>query len=495
VYVEKSTGVYIGSSIKASADLTANNTLLNALEHPDVRVRSRAKAVGINPPHARFGSWEATLEDEENFVYSYNMKQYDLDWVGILTFPKAAVMEQVTNKIASNLVIGILSVAGLNIVLILAVMSGVFWKLRALTLKKEQADIERIQTSVDGNKGFSYPMVTLRADRFFLLGRLRYHEELRDACMLTFFDDPTIISSVKIALLSHQWLGWTQADPENYQYPAMVAAVRQLLDQEGLEPTQLYLWVDTFSIPQANGIGAIQNAIDSLTMYASLSTYLVVVAPPAAHSNTEEPCNLDSYMKRCWCRAEQASHILVNGTSSYYIMDTQDGKLRVGGGEGIDAMSEMDTQCLFIFEGNLTCCQRKHPGGIRCDRERLVDAMLGLLHKLTQEVEGLTVDSEKYKLYRFIVDQQQRLFPAEIKMETEDGKIVTKELFGGLLNKMSHMSSRGSLTSRPSKISVIRAAETATTKDKQIVRQEIVSLKNRIMELELRLIGGKVHEV
>jgi len=187
VYVEKSTGVYIGSSIKASADLTANNTLLNALEHPDVRVRSRAKAVGINPPHARFGSWEATLEDEENFVYSYNMKQYDLDWVGILTFPKAAVMEQVTNKIASNLVIGILSVAGLNIVLILAVMSGVFWKLRALTLKKEQADIERIQTSVDGNKGFSYPMVTLRADRFFLLGRLRYHEELRDACMLTFF--------------------------------------------------------------------------------------------------------------------------------------------------------------------------------------------------------------------------------------------------------------------------------------------------------------------
>jgi len=217
VYVERQTGIYIGSSISGAADLTpGNHKTVLARNHPNKLVRARAAAVEVCPGSAKLGMWEVTMEGQETVLYAYNFKQNDLDWVGILTFPKSAIMEQVMNKAASNLLIGVFSVGGMNIMLIVGVLSKLMQKLRILLVAKHQADADRIRAATGDQNTLKYPLVTLRADRFFVLGRLRYHEELRDACMLTYFDDITTLASKTIAFLSHQWLGWEEQTLRTY---------------------------------------------------------------------------------------------------------------------------------------------------------------------------------------------------------------------------------------------------------------------------------------
>lgn len=329
-----------------------------------------------------------------------------------------------------------LTVAGVNLVLMLPA-SRLLQKQQRLQRWKREADTERVMKAVSSESKMNYPMVAVRADRFMRLGRLRYHEEMRDAGLLTFFDTPEDASKQFIALYSHQWLGWSSADDEGVQYAAMLHATEELMSKEDLSATELYLWVDTMSIPQANGIGAIQNAIDTLAMYSALSSALVVIAPTALHKDTGEICDLSTYMKRCWCRTEQACHILSQGTGRYYILDGDHLKLQAD-------LTDTDMDALFVFEGELTCCRRRHPGGTICDRERLVDTMLPLFHgMLVGNIgEELPEHAKLQKIHELVFTHSSRIFPQKIKVENENGT-TTRELFGDLIQRLTKMTKSG----------------------------------------------------
>ena len=118
---------------------------------------------------------------------------------------------------------------------------------------------------------------------------------------------------------SHQWLGWSEPDPERLHIAAMQQAVRNvhLYSRKETPLEKIRVWVDYVSIPQKNR--SVQKlAIASLPTFASCCDYFVVVAPDATHQNTGCACNSQSYRLRAWCRAEIMSCWARNGTKDMY---------------------------------------------------------------------------------------------------------------------------------------------------------------------------------
>ena len=50
----------------------------------------------------------------------------------------------------------------------------------------------------------------------------------------------------------HQWTAWAEPDPDVLQYPVMAAALRHVVRTSGWKLDDVVVWVDLFSIPQAN---------------------------------------------------------------------------------------------------------------------------------------------------------------------------------------------------------------------------------------------------
>merc|ERR1719433_895506 len=154
----------------------------------------------------------------------------------------------------------------------------------------------------------------------------------------------------------------------------MLMSVETLQLQQGWEETNIYLWIDFSSIPQRHRPTQAL-AINSLTVYASNVSAFVVVAPEVQHQQLCEICNKASYQERAWCRAEQLAHLLAVGSRNMYL--AEDGELTP-----LSDIDEWLTQSVYVFQGNLTCCRRKHEGMDKCDKELLVTPMLGLWAQL-----------------------------------------------------------------------------------------------------------------
>ena len=89
--------------------------------------------------------------------------------------------------------------------------------------------------------------------------------------------------------ISHQWLGFQTPDPEGLHYKCICAAAHELCERHDIMATELYLWIDYLSIPQRNA--QMQKlSISTLPVYASISTFFIVVAPLAS---TEEKGQVD----------------------------------------------------------------------------------------------------------------------------------------------------------------------------------------------------------
>merc|ERR1719433_1951218 len=158
----------------------------------------------------------------------------------------------------------------------------------------------------------------------------------------------------------------------------MLMSVETLQLQQGWEETNIYLWIDFSSIPQRHRPTQAL-AINSLTVYASNVSAFVVVAPEVQHQQLCEICNKASYQERAWCRAEQLAHLLAVGSRNMYL--AEDGELTP-----LSDIDEWLTQSIYVFQGNLTCCRRKHEGMDKCDKEFLVIPMLGLWAQLNQRL-------------------------------------------------------------------------------------------------------------
>ena len=116
---------------------------------------------------------------------------------------------------------------------------------------------------------------------------------------------------------------------------------------------------------------------------------------------------------------EQISYFCKNGTKGMWLAKTADGKLQ-------QITTEWVTQGIQVFQGDFTCCNRKHEGMACCDKEKLVAPILGLLGAA---YELRTVHPEIYSLL-----DQPNMFPEMFTLEkkTESGKVVkqVKPLFG-----------------------------------------------------------------
>ena len=69
---------------------------------------------------------------------------------------------------------------------------------------------------------------------------------------------------------SHQWLGWSEPDPERIHVKAMQQAVRAVCTDTDTPLEKIRVWVDYVSIPQKN-LRERALAIASLPTFASVS--------------------------------------------------------------------------------------------------------------------------------------------------------------------------------------------------------------------------------
>lgn len=155
---------------------------------------------------------------------------------------------------------------------------------------------------------------------------------VNNVCLFSFYkklpSDAFISQGKKVVFFSHQWTAFNHPDPNNHQYNCMVEALHELARRNGWNDNlhDVYVWVDYSCIPQANA--SVQNlAIRSLAVYASSATYFVVVAPDTKHSDLDDTCDLSTYQRRMWCRAEQVCHSMRNGVENMFLAKGKPGAL------------------------------------------------------------------------------------------------------------------------------------------------------------------------
>jgi hypothetical protein len=307
--------------------------------------------------------------------------------------------------------------------------------------KREESHRRRLRTrvlsAISESDSLRHPMVLCKASNFIEMGSLRSYESLRDSGKLVVLDTMEKVvafeRSSAIVFFSHQWLGWGQPDPDNVHHTAMVNAIVQLQttmrNPVGAGPLQLedmYIWVDYCSISQEHR-GMQMLAISSLPVYSSVAHAFVVIAPTTTHKHNEEVCDLCSYDSRGWCRVETLSKVCASGIDNMYVMDGVDSNLMP---VTIDMFKE--NLSLRVFEGSFSCCAMGHKNQAYCDKEQLVQSILGLYFKTL----SMTDNSTRKVVLEHIQDSKDRFFPAFFKFSLPDGREEERELFGDLVSTM-----------------------------------------------------------
>mmetsp|Transcript_43568 Transcript_43568/g.128294 ORF Transcript_43568/g.128294 Transcript_43568/m.128294 type:complete len:749 (-) Transcript_43568:295-2541(-) len=236
---------------------------------------------------------------------------------------------------------------------------------------EKQRDLKRLEDAITGTRKLGFPFVLMPLEKFRSIGRLIAHEAARDAGHLTFLDEPQNVTEFvrknTVLFISHQWLGFTQPDPQNIHYPAIVAAAEALLASKRISERYAWIWCDYFSIPQANKICQIA-AIGSIPHYASNSAYFLVCAPPALHADTGAQVDVTSYLRRGWCRLECWSYLSLNTVKRMYMLIDEGYHDRVQ----LTCFADKE-ECLHsvleVMHGDFT---------VETDRLLLVDVILGL---------------------------------------------------------------------------------------------------------------------
>jgi hypothetical protein len=314
-----------------------------------------------------------------------------------------------------------------------------------MSIKKahEQLMEATLNESVRSLHQLDYPLHLVRADEFVREQKLMRHEVLRNTHRLTVLDslgdvDAFISAAKHIVFFSHQWTSFTLPDPSNNQYKVMVTSLKKLARDQGWDESlkDVFAWIDYSCIPQANP--STQNlAIRSLAAYASSATYFIIVAPNTPHADLDDTCDLDTYQRRMWCRAEQVCHSMRNGTEGMFIA-TSDDRL-------VPVKNEHFTESLRVFDGELTCCRLEHKGMGACDRQSLVIPLLGLYGELFRAahdgIKGSNADSlaSVAAFLGEIEKNQEIIFPRTfMRVSWRKSKRVIEEvmLFGDLIDRM-----------------------------------------------------------
>ena len=333
----------------------------------------------------------------------------------------------------SGATIAVIIAAAAGIAFILAICAVFRWKSKRVACKYAAKMKVEMKSALEGGDEFSFPMIIVSFEVLRDLGALRTHEHVRTTRPndLIYLDtvqscDEFRRTGNKIVFFSHQWSSWTEPDPTNAQYNVMLSCLEQynaslMLSCEQsmkLVEEQTFCWVDRVSIPQQHRKTQTL-AIDSLPVYSANSDLFVIVAPEVQHENTGMLCDASSYQKRGWCRGEQVSYFCKNGTEGMWIASAANANVK-------QVTIPWVKDSIRVFQGDFTCCHRKHEGMECCDKEKLVAPILGLFGAA---YEVRTMHPEIYKMM-----DQPGLFPETHTYETqlENGKVVkhVRNLFG-----------------------------------------------------------------
>jgi hypothetical protein len=337
---------------------------------------------------------------------------------------------------------------------------------RRTLLEEERA--QRIQHTVEkavqGAGKLMHPMVLISAEDFMKMQRLVSYESLRNSGKLKFLDTEDDLANFKtnhsVIFLSHQWLGWGYPDDDQQtQLKAMKSAVKtaaQQMRSSGARGTwkNMYVWVDYCSIAQEHR-GMQTLAVSSLPVYASSADVFIIVAPPAKHVQSHDHADLHSYNSRGWCRAEMLSKICSSGLENFFVLSTEGGELQRVTEEWLPSLS------MYVFEGAFSCCQQGHCQGA-CDKEALVEPVLGLYSLVLRQVKGGSGSARHMEqVLRHIRQSKERFFPETYTYRVTTPERTTaeeRELFGPLVEALEQHMDRESGVSRAGSMDSLRSA-------------------------------------
>ena len=308
----------------------------------------------------------------------------------------------------------------------------------------EQLMEATLNESIRSLHSLDYPLHLVRGDEFANEGKLMRHEVLRNTHKLTVLDslsdvDAFIAAGKHVVFFSHQWTSFTLPDPSGNQYQSMCTALKELAKQNGWNESlqDIFVWVDFSCIPQANP--STQNlAIRSLAAYASSATYFIIIAPETKHADLDDTCDLGTYQRRMWCRAEQVCHSMRNGTEGMYL---------AAGEDLAPVKNDFFVESLHVFDRELTCCQLEHKGMASCDRQSLVIPLLGLYgelfrakHEFANSKGGNAEALASVNAFLTEIEKhQEEVFPRTFnRVSWRKNKRVEEEvlLFGDLIDRM-----------------------------------------------------------
>jgi len=263
--------------------------------------------------------------------------------------------------------------------------------------KYEEELTQKIEDALTSINNLGFSMCFISFSDMKAMGSLWSHEKARNAGKIHFkdtFDDlTTFVKMNPTVFFSHQWLGLETPDPNIYHYPAMIAAAEALCSQQNIDPNKLFCWIDYLSIPQQN-TNIQSQSISSIGIFASVCRYFVAVCPTTQHVDTGLPCDVESYMRRGWCRLEQWARLTIGGLQNMYFYD---------GAKLMDLAEhpKWHNESIKVFEGNFTDPR---------DKQKLIPTILGLWATVlrNQRVSNDTVGS-----YELVKQNYEQVFPQE----------------------------------------------------------------------------------
>mmetsp|Transcript_3887 Transcript_3887/g.9103 ORF Transcript_3887/g.9103 Transcript_3887/m.9103 type:complete len:1377 (+) Transcript_3887:260-4390(+) len=309
-------------------------------------------------------------------------------------------------------------------------------KIAKLEAEKRRQMQEKVNEATETVNHLAHPMVFVTAEWFLNAGRMIKHEDARTKHCLFTVDTMEELKGFKkgntFIFFSHQWLAWSEPDPEDLQYNAMISALKELKEAKNLSLSNTYIWLDYTSIPQTHR-GLQRLSINSLTNYAGACDYFVIVAPGETdHKDTGTLCDKISYQERTWCRAEQLAHGCRRGVENMYL--TADGG-------GLEPLTWDWIKASFqIFNGRLTCCARGHVGMEQCDQEYLVTPVLGLYCELLAADKMKVLPADQKEVLTYMKEHEDTMFPHSFSFSNSDGKQPEdRELFGDILSLLDEL--------------------------------------------------------
>eukprot|EP00929_Paragymnodinium_shiwhaense_P028718 TRINITY_DN16591_c0_g4_i1.p1 TRINITY_DN16591_c0_g4~~TRINITY_DN16591_c0_g4_i1.p1 ORF type:complete len:991 (+),score=46.31 TRINITY_DN16591_c0_g4_i1:91-3063(+) len=324
---------------------------------------------------------------------------------------------------------------------------------------KRTRQMERVQgvltRGLEAIDELKHPMCVVKLTDFCAMSleevRQECHEVARDAGKVIFLDtlraiDKFRAAGSKILFFSYTWNSWYKLGPDVVQLDCMKKAACKLCELCTEDVSCMFIWLDVMAIPQINPNCKAQ-AIDSLFIYASMVDYFIAICPEGTHEDSHEPAGPEAYKSRVWCRIEQVAHCSVNGFRNMY---------HCLGPEHLEPIREnwLD-EIIHIFEANMTCCRRRHPDNIPCDRELLVPTLLAMYAVLFQRLkwveqgghEGTHKTASRRSLeavWSCMNADVNRTFPPTYIYRKSDGTQEKRLLFGGAVSCLHDLAKKPS---------------------------------------------------